>query len=85
MGGNLVNAAPGADTAPPLLVLDAEVTLTSKDGTRCVPLEEFLVDARKTACQPDELLTAVRWPVSSPSSAGRVSQAGAAQGTCMAR
>jgi carbon-monoxide dehydrogenase medium subunit len=64
VGGNLVDASPAADTAPPLLALDAEVELSSRDGTRHVPLADFLVGVRKTLRRPDELLTAVRWPVS---------------------
>ncbi len=68
MGGNLVDASPAADTAPPLLALDAEVELASRDGTRRVPLADFLVGVRKTLRRPDELLTAVRVPL--PSAAG---------------
>ncbi len=62
VGGNLVDASPAADMAPPLLVLDAEVELVSKEGQRWVPLEEFLVGVRQTLRQPTELLRAVRWP-----------------------
>lgn len=70
VGGNLGNASPAADTAPPLLVLGAEVELASKAGTRRVPLEEFFVHVRKTVCQPQELLVSVRWPVPAPGSVG---------------
>ena len=85
VGGNLVNAAPCADTAPPLLALNAEVVLTSKEGVRHVLLEEFLVDAFKTMRQPQELLTAVRWPVSPPHSAGAFRKMGLRKVTCMAK
>ncbi len=69
VAGNLVDASPAADTAPPLLALDAEVELSSKAGVRRVPLADFLVGVRKTLRRPDELLTAVRCPA-----AGRVRQ-----------
>jgi len=85
VGGNLVNAAPCADTAPPLLALNAEVELTSKEGTRRVPLEEFLLDAFTTVRQPHELLTAVRWPVSPPHSAGAFRKMGLRKVSCMAK
>ena len=62
VAGNLVNASPAADTAPPLIALGAEVELTSKTGTRRVLLDEFMVGVNKTLIQPDELLTALRWP-----------------------
>ncbi|OQY19716.1 MAG: xanthine dehydrogenase family protein subunit M [Chloroflexi bacterium] len=68
LAGNLVDGSPAADTVPPLLALDAEVELTSKSGARWLPLDEFLLGVRHTARRPDELLTAVRWPISAPNS-----------------
>jgi CO/xanthine dehydrogenase FAD-binding subunit len=62
VAGNLVNASPAADTAPPLIALGAEIELTSKHGTRRVPLDEFMIGVNKTLIQPDELVTAIRWP-----------------------
>jgi len=69
VGGNLVDGSPAANTAPPLLVLDAEVELMSQESTRRVPLDDFLVGVRQTLRQPEELLTAIRWPVPQPRSA----------------
>lgn len=63
VGGNLADASPAADTAPPLLALDAEVELTSAAGTRRVALADFLVGVRRTLRRPDELITAVRFGV----------------------
>ena len=57
--GNLCNASPAADGVPPLLTLDAEVELRSVAGSRVVPIEEFILGNRSTACRPDELVTAV--------------------------
>jgi len=70
VGGNLADASPAADSGPPLLVLDAEVELVSKEGARRVPLEDFFVHVRKTVCKPQELLASVRWPVPAPGSVG---------------
>jgi carbon-monoxide dehydrogenase medium subunit len=61
IGGNLGNASPAADTAPPLLVLDAEVELASSDGSRWVPVGDFFVQVCNTVCEPAELITAIRW------------------------
>ena len=63
VAGNLVDASPAADTAPPLLALDAEVELSSKTGVRCVPLADFLVGVRRTLRRPDELVTSVCCPL----------------------
>ncbi|WP_299872514.1 xanthine dehydrogenase family protein subunit M [uncultured Sulfitobacter sp.] len=61
--GNLCNASPAADGVPPLLILDAEVELASaENGTRTVPLRDFISGVRKTARREDELVTAVSIP-----------------------
>jgi len=63
IGGNLAYGSPAADAAPPLLILDAEIELMSKDAQRAVPLKEFITGVRKTVRHPGELVTAIRWPI----------------------
>ena len=48
LGGNLANGSPAADTATPLLALDAEVVLADARGRRRIPLTEFYSGPRKT-------------------------------------
>ena len=62
IGGNLCNASPAADGAPPLLVVDAEVELASASRTRRLSLAEFIDGPRRTKLAEDELLTAIRIP-----------------------
>lgn len=62
IGGNLCNASPSADTAPPLLVLEAEVCLTSSKGDRRIPLEAFLKGPGQTDLREGELLKEVIVP-----------------------
>jgi CO/xanthine dehydrogenase FAD-binding subunit len=76
VGGNLADASPAADTAPPLLALDAEVELASQGGIRRVPLADFLVGVRKTLRRHDELLIAVRFPVPPAGSANHFQKVG---------
>ncbi|HEX9795946.1 MAG TPA: xanthine dehydrogenase family protein subunit M [Anaerolineales bacterium] len=59
LGGNLVNASPGADTACALLGLGAEVVLTSKGGSRTVLLEAFFTGPGETVIKPNELMTEI--------------------------
>jgi len=59
VGGNLCNASPAADLAPPLLVHDATVRLSSPGGAREMPLEEFFLGPGRTALLPGEILTDV--------------------------
>ncbi|HZQ06168.1 MAG TPA: xanthine dehydrogenase family protein subunit M [Anaerolineae bacterium] len=66
LGGNLCNASPAADTAPCLLVFDANVTLQSNSGERVIPLTEFFVGPGKTVLHSDELLTHVHLPAPAP-------------------
>lgn len=62
IGGNLCNASPAADSVPPLLTLDALVELTSRDGTRQLPLSSFILGNRRTALQDGELVSAILVP-----------------------
>ncbi len=59
LGGNLCNASPAADTAPPLLVYGASVELADAEGSREVTLEEFLQGPGQTALRPGEILIAI--------------------------
>ena len=68
IAGNLCNASPAADGVPPLLILDAQVELTSYRGKRTVPLSKFIIGNRKTQRQPDEILSAVLIPAALSSS-----------------
>jgi CO/xanthine dehydrogenase FAD-binding subunit len=62
VGGNLCNAAPSADTAPPLLVLGAQAVITSTQGERIIPLKEFFLGPGRTALKPGELLKEIVVP-----------------------
>jgi len=62
IAGNLCNASPAADGVPALLALDAEVELRAASRSRTLALGEFVLGNRKTACAPDELVTAVLVP-----------------------
>lgn len=60
IGGNICNASPSADLAPPLLAHGAQLTLASRSrGSRSLSLREFLVGGGRTRREPDELLTAI--------------------------
>lgn len=63
LAGNVCNASPAADTAPPLLVYDALVELVGRTGVRRVSLTEFFLGPGKTALQPGELVSAIELPL----------------------
>lgn len=76
LAGNLCNASPAADGVPPLLTLDAAIELASCRGRRVVPLHIFITGARQTACQPDEVVSAVLIPRLPPNVRGHFSKLG---------
>jgi len=67
IGGNLCNASPAADTAPPLMVLDAVLVARGPKGVRRIPISQFFLGPGKTVLASDEILTAVEFPKPSPS------------------
>ena len=71
VGGNLCNAAPSADMAPPLLALDAEAVIIGPKGQRRVPLASFFLGVRKTVLAVDELLLELIVPAPGPNSGGQ--------------
>jgi carbon-monoxide dehydrogenase medium subunit len=70
VGGNLCNAAPSADMAPPLLALDAEAIIAGPNGRRQVPLAAFFVGVRRTVLAPNELLVEIALPAREARSGG---------------
>ncbi len=62
LGGNLCNAAPSADTAPPFLVLGATAKFVGKEGEKIVPLDDFFLGPGQTVLGRDHLLTEIQVP-----------------------
>jgi CO/xanthine dehydrogenase FAD-binding subunit len=65
IGGNLCNASPAADTAVPLILLDAVVELASWQGdsarVRELPITAFILGPGATAIAPGEVMTCIRF------------------------
>lgn len=63
VGGNIVNAQPAADTAIPLLALEAEVEIAGAEGSRREPLEALYVRPGVSKVDASaEILVAIRFP-----------------------
>ena len=63
LAGNICNASPAADTAPPLLVHGAFVVAEGPGGTRRIPVDELFVRSGVTTLARGELVTAIELPV----------------------
>ncbi len=61
--GNIVNAAPTADNATPLLVYDSRVIIMSEAGERELALEDFFVGHGTSILKPNELIKEIILPL----------------------
>ncbi len=70
VGGNICNARPCADTAPPLMALAATSTVAGAKGTRTVPVDTMITAPGETVLNEGELLTAINVPLPAKNSGG---------------
>ncbi len=63
LAGNLCNASPAADTAPPLLVFGAGLLIAGPAGERRIALDDFFVRSGVTTLARGELVTAIELPM----------------------
>ncbi len=62
IGGNICTAAPSADMAAPLLVLDAQMKLRSGKSERMIPMNQFFTGPGETVLSQGEILTEIVIP-----------------------
>jgi len=62
IGGNICNAAPSADMAPGLLVMNAKVIIARVEGTRTMELEDFFLGPGNVDLKDGELLQEIYVP-----------------------
>ena len=67
MGGSVCHADPSAEIPLTLIALDGAVVLQRKGGARTAAANDFFEGIFATAREPDELVTALRWPARSAS------------------
>jgi len=70
LGGNLCNAAPSADTAPPLLALDARLKVVGTGPEKQIPVDRFFIGPGKTILESSEILAEIIIPLPPCNSAG---------------
>jgi xanthine dehydrogenase FAD-binding subunit len=59
IGGNLCNGVPSADSATPLMALNAVVAIEGAHGRRQLPLEDFFLGPSRVALEHHEIMTAI--------------------------
>ena len=70
VAGNLVNASPAADLAPPLIALRGHAVIVSPRGEREVKLEALFTGPKQTVLAADELITQLILPLDARRQAG---------------
>lgn len=60
--GNICNASPAADTAPPLLVLDAKVNIIGPTGGKVVSINQFFAGVKKNILKKGEIVISITVP-----------------------
>ena len=63
IAGNICNASPAADSAPSLLIYNAKVHCVSSNGSRILPLHEFITGPGRTALTLSELVKEIILPI----------------------
>jgi carbon-monoxide dehydrogenase medium subunit len=63
VGGSLAHADPAAEYPAVAVALEAQMEVVSARGTRVLPAADFFEGVWTTTLEPDELLTAVHFPV----------------------
>ena len=66
IGGNLAHGDAANDHPAVMFALNAEVEISSSEGSRTVPIDEFFYGFYMTAIQPHEILTEIRIPIPGP-------------------
>jgi carbon-monoxide dehydrogenase medium subunit len=62
LAGNICNASPAADTAPPLLVLEAKVNIIGPTGEKIVPINQFFTGVKKNILKKGEIVASITIP-----------------------
>ena len=62
IGGNIANASPAGDSIPPLFVLEAEIEISGKNGTRIIPIKDFFKGPGRTILKKCEIISSVIIP-----------------------
>ncbi len=68
--GSVCHADPAGDWGSVMLALGAELVARSASGERVIPVAGFFKDPFTTALKPDEIVTAIRIPISSGAAGG---------------
>ncbi len=63
LGGSIAHADPAGDWPATVMALDAEIKIAGPNGERWVKCDEFFLGLLMSVLEPDEIVTAIKVPV----------------------
>src|SRR5262245_16335057 len=63
IGGSIAHADPAGDWPPAIMALDAEIKVVGANGQRWIKCDDFFLGLRTSVLEPDEVVTAIKVPV----------------------
>jgi aerobic carbon-monoxide dehydrogenase medium subunit len=63
LGGSIAHADPAGDWPASILALEAEIKVTGPNGERWVKADDFFIGLLMSVLEPDEIVTAVKFPI----------------------
>ncbi len=66
IGGDIAHGDPGNDHPAVMLALDADIVVKGPQGERTIAAKDFFLGTYVTALEPNEIITAIRVPASTP-------------------
>ena len=66
VAGNICNASPAADTAPPLIVFDAQIEIVNSKGIKKISINDFFTGYKKTILQTGDIVKSIILPCPPP-------------------
>ena len=63
IGGSLAHADPAGDMPGVVMALKGEIVAQGAKGSRTIPVDDFFVSTFTTSLEPDEIVTAIRFPI----------------------
>jgi carbon-monoxide dehydrogenase medium subunit len=70
IGGNICHASPGADSAPALMIYEAQCLVAGPGRERIIPIEKIFTGVQKISLKQGEILTGFRLPTPDTESKG---------------
>ena len=84
LAGNICNASPAADTAPPLLVFGAVLDVVGSNGARHIEIDDLFLTSARTSLDAGDVVRSISVPLPPPGSGSAYTRLVRRRGTDLA-